>query len=97
MIVVYWLEAPAGLPGQARHRVFPPQALGEALQFAEVLRRRRRDGEPLSHVSLQSELPESVGEAGVAGPSADYAHYKRRLDPSVPLGRPSGPAAPDGG
>jgi hypothetical protein len=62
----------------------------EALKFAEVLRARRKGGEAISHVAIQSELPESVGAAGVAEPGRDYAHYKRRLDPSVPLGRPSG-------
>ena len=41
-------------------------------------------------MTIQSELSESVGAAGVADAPKDYAHYKRRLDPSVPLGRPSG-------
>jgi hypothetical protein len=31
-----------------------------------------------------------VGKAGVSDPGADYAHYKRRIDPAIPLGRPSG-------
>lgn len=75
---------------QPRHEAFAPDALGEALTFAESLRARRRAGEPISHVAIQSELPQAVGQAGVAGPGKDYAHYKRRIDPSVPLGRPSG-------
>lgn len=85
MIVVFWLED--ALP---RAHSFPADALSPALQFAEGLRARRRAGEPISHVAIQSELPQSVGAAGVSDPAADYAHYKRRIDPSIPLGRPSG-------
>jgi hypothetical protein len=70
--------------------LFGADRLGEALQFAETLRQRRRGGDRVSHVSIQSELPESVGPAGVADPGKDYAHYKRRIDPAIPLGRPSG-------
>jgi hypothetical protein len=86
MIVVFWLEQGA----TARHQAFAANDLSGALNFAEALRARRRTGEAISHVSIQSELPESVGSAGVADAPKDYAHYKRRLDPSVPLGRPSG-------
>lgn len=89
MIVVFWLEH--GQPeGQPRFRGFAQDALAQALRFAEELRARRRGGEPISHVSIQSELAESVGHAGVADPPLDYAHYKRRIDPTIPLGRPSG-------
>ncbi len=87
MIVVFWLEA-AGEGPLARHAAFGADALGEALKFAESLRARRRTGEAISHVAIQSELPEAVGPAGVADPDKGYAHYKRRLDPSQPLGRP---------
>lgn len=85
MIVVFWLEQ-----AQPQARSFPADALSPALQFAEELRVRRRSGEPISHVAIQSELPQSVGAAGVSDPAADYAHYKRRIDPAIPLGRPSG-------
>ncbi|WP_235579824.1 hypothetical protein [Ramlibacter sp. Leaf400] len=90
MIVVYWLEQDRAGVASARHASFASDRLGEALKFAETLRARRREGQGISHVAIQSELPESVGQAGVADPSKDYAHYKRRLDPSVPLGRASG-------
>lgn len=91
MIVVFWLQSgsESELP-RALHQAFAPDRLGEALKFAEDLRARRRAGEPLSHVAIQSEMVESVGQAGVADPSRDYAHYKRRIDPAIPLGRPSG-------
>jgi len=89
MIVVFWLEhrAAEGVPHAC---TFASDALAAALRFAEELRGRRRAGEQISHVAIQSELPESVGPAGVADPAHDYAHYKRRIDPAIPLGRPSG-------
>jgi hypothetical protein len=92
MIVVFWLEQRANVPGgpEPRHSVFAQDQLREALAFAEQLRARRTAGEPITHVSIQSELPQSVGRAGVSDPAADYAHYKRRIDPAIPLGRPSG-------
>lgn len=89
MIVVFWLES-RDSTGEPRARSFPSDALSDALKFAEDLRGRRRAGEAISHVAIQSELPESVGHAGVSDPSPDYAHYKRRIDPAIPLGRPSG-------
>jgi hypothetical protein len=89
MIVVFWLESREGA-GEPRARSFPSDALSDALKFAEDLRSRRRAGEGISHVAIQSELTESVGHAGVSDPSPDYAHYKRRIDPAIPLGRPSG-------
>ena len=95
MIVVYWLETSEARESLARHSIFGADKLGDALRFAELLRQRRHTGERVSHVSIQSELPESVGAAGVADPPADYAHYKRRIDPAIPLGRPSGTATSD--
>jgi hypothetical protein len=96
VIVVYWLESPVAPAEPApRHRVFTADQLGPALLFAEELRKRRKAGEPVSHVSLQSELPDSVGPAGVGDAPADYAHYKRRIDPAIPLGRPSGTPSSD--
>lgn len=87
---MFWLEAGDAGP-QARHAAFAPDALADALRFAESLRARRRAGEAISHVAIQSELPDAVGPAGVSDPDKGYAHYKRRIDPSLPLGRPSPP------
>lgn len=89
MIVVFWMEYPVA-EGEPRARGFASDALTEALKFAEELRGRRKAGEAISHVAIQSELPENVGPAGVSDPARDYAHYKRRIDPAIPLGRPSG-------
>jgi hypothetical protein len=93
VIVVYWLETSEAQEPLARHSIFGADKLGDALRFAEALRQRRHAGERVSHVSIQSELPQSVGPAGVADAPPDYAHYKRRIDPAIPLGRPSGPTA----
>lgn len=98
MIVVFWMTWQDAQP-TPQGRTFAADDLAGALKFSEELRSRRAAGEPLSHVAIQSELPQSVGRAGVADPPADYAHYKRRLDPSVPLGRPApgdGPPVGDG-
>lgn len=84
MIVVFWLTGPIW---QAEKQIFEADELGVALKFAEELRGRRRAGEPISHVCMQSELPEVVGEAGVADPSKDYDWRKRREDPAT-FGRP---------
>jgi hypothetical protein len=90
VIVVFWLEKKVDaepIKPVACFRSFAPNELGAALAFAEQLRRRRAAGEPVSHVTIQSELPQSAGLPGVSDPAADYSHYKRRLDPSVKLGR----------
>lgn len=92
MIVVFWLEQDT-----PRHQPFAAADLSGALKFSEALRLRRRAGEAISHVAIQSELPDSVGQAGAADPAKEYAHYKRRLDPSIPLGRPSGTPPPASG
>jgi hypothetical protein len=93
MIVVFWLEH--RLPqGEPHAKVYGANELTQALRFAEELRARRATGENISHVAIQSELPGNVGRAGIADPPPGYAHYKRRIDPAVPLGRRSAPAAP---
>jgi hypothetical protein len=91
VIVVFWLEKKADaepVKPVACFRSFAPNELGAALAFAEQLRKRRAGGELVSHVTIQSELPHSMGLPGVSDPAADYSHYKRRLDPSIKLGRP---------
>jgi hypothetical protein len=55
-IVVYWLE-PDRTPGC---REFPATDLLPALQFSEAQRREGR-----RHVSISTELAESVGKSGV--------------------------------
>lgn len=90
MIIVYWLREESG-PQAAS---FGADELSVALKFAESLRAMRRDGKAISHICIQSEMPESVGQAGVSDPAKDYAWSKRRIDPSIPLGRPSGDDIP---
>jgi hypothetical protein len=76
MYTVFWIEA-----GAPRAEPFGSGALGDALVFAESLRRRRRDGEAITFVTLASEDPHSVGPSGVADPEPGYAWVKRRPPP----------------
>lgn len=88
MIVVYWLTHSAAGGPRAMHACFAQDELAAALRLAEDLRAQRRGGAAISHVAIQSELPESVGQPGVGDAPPGYSHYKRRLDPKTPLGRP---------
>lgn len=83
MIVVFWLDKRDGPHCSA----FKETELSEALKFTEELRKRRREGEPLSHICAQPEQSDMVGEAGVGEPLENYGWYKRRIDPSIKLGR----------
>lgn len=76
MYRVFWIESDA-----ACSEAFPADALAAALAFAEALRARRRRGETLSFVTIASEDPGQVGEAGAADPRADYDWVKRRPPP----------------
>lgn len=89
MIVVYWLQKGFGDFAEANFETFDANDLGGALKFAEELRARRKAKPELkiSHVDVKAELPESVGQDGVRSAGADYAWYKRRQDPSIPVGR----------
>ncbi len=73
---VYWMEG--AVP---RTEAFASDALSAALAFAERLRRRRRDGEPVSFVTIATEDPGHVGEGGVADPDPGYDWVKRRPRP----------------
>jgi hypothetical protein len=77
MYTVFWIEA-----GSPRAQAFGGEALADALAFAEQLRRRRRDGEPIAFVTLASEDPNSVGQSGVSDPDPGYAWVKRRPPPA---------------
>lgn len=88
MIIVFWRQSvvnPAGvLQWIAQHNEFGVNELTQALARCESL---RGAGPNISHVCIQSELPSSVGKAGVADPQDNYDWYKRRIDPSIQLGR----------
>jgi hypothetical protein len=73
---VYWMDDTA-----PRTRAFATAELSEALAFAEALRRRRRDGEAVSFVTIATEDPGHVGQGGVADPASDYEWVKRRPPP----------------
>lgn len=78
---VFWMD-----DASPRSEAFAPDALGAALAFAESLRRRRRQGEPISFVTIATEDPASVGETGVGEPPADYDWVKRRPRPRPRVG-----------
>lgn len=78
MIIVFWMDT-----GHATSAKFDAYEMMKAINFMEGLRARRRAGADISHVCIQSEMPESVGEAGVSDPAADYDWRKRREDPAT--------------
>ncbi len=78
MFMVYW-SAGMGEAMQAHAQAFPADQMVAAMQFTETLRSRQRAGEAISFISLCSENPDSVGQAGVAETGADYNWKKRRL------------------
>lgn len=78
MIVVFWVDN-----GRAMMAKYGANEMSSALKFMEGLRSQRRLGESISHVCMQSELPDVVGEAGVSDPSKDYDWRKRREDPAT--------------
>ena len=88
MIIVFWRQSvvnPAGaLEWVAQHNEFDTHELTLALARCEGL---RSAGPHISHVCIQSEIPTSVGKPGVSDPKDDYDWYKRRIDPSIQLGR----------
>jgi hypothetical protein len=78
MFVVYWLAACHDDASEAHAERFDGDALADALQFAESLRKRQAQGEDIGFVTLCSENPQSVGKPGAADPPADYDWKKRR-------------------
>jgi len=94
MIVVFWRQAlfnSSGLPtsSTAQSVEFESNELVAALGYCEALRKQRREGAFISHVCIQSELSESVGQAGVDDIDlATYSWFKRRINPAITLGRP---------
>lgn len=94
MIIVFWRQGKvysdsgklAGVT--AEHAEFDITELTRALAFCEMLRKKAKDGDFISHVCISTELPGSVGQAGASTILPDeYSWWKRRLDPSIPLGR----------
>ncbi|WP_395012231.1 hypothetical protein [Undibacterium sp.] len=77
MFKIYWTELQEN-EAKPLFKDFTEAGLIDALQFAELLRKRRREGQDIRHVVLSSENPNSVGEQGVAAPSPSYSWKKRR-------------------
>lgn len=76
-IVIFWLQ-----DGKPMHQAFPGSDIGPSLAYAESLRKRRRDGEHITHVTTSTELVENVTLPGVSDKLPDgYDWTKRRGDP----------------
>lgn len=96
--IVYWMETvsvDSGLCGSYDERVpqfkeFEGDQITAPLKFAEELRAKRKEGARISHIDMKTEMTESVGQDGVGDAPKDYDWYKRRVDPSIKLGRNSG-------
>jgi hypothetical protein len=92
MIIVFWRQGVINSDGvvigaEAKFSEFGQNELTKALAHCEALR-TPAEGTFISHVCIQSELPDSVGKAGVSDKlPEDYSWYKRRIDPKIELGR----------
>lgn len=72
-IVVFWLES-----GVAQSTGFQSKELLVSLNYVEGLRKRRALGEPITHVSICTELPDSVGQAGVSDKLPDNYDWTKQ-------------------
>ncbi|MBI1892060.1 MAG: hypothetical protein HYS18_15545 [Burkholderiales bacterium] len=77
MFMVYWTVGDRE-EGCAHSKFFASSEMGAAMHFMEQLRMRKRAGESIGFVTMCSENPQSVGQAGVADPAPDYNWKKRR-------------------
>ncbi len=75
--MIYWSICINGQK-HACSQEFGREEMSKALQFAEALRMQQRQGNALSHITLSSENPDSVGHAGVADVMPGYNWRKRR-------------------
>ena len=71
--VVYWVED--DLP---QMQGFGQNGLSEMLKFSEELRKRRREGSNIHHVTSCSENPNCISLLGVDVTGPDYDWKKRR-------------------
>lgn len=80
MFRVYWSAAWVDFGGEDKpySRDFPQEQMPEALAFSEGLRKKRREGAPISFIIMSGENPNQVGEAGCATAGEDYNWRKRR-------------------
>ena len=77
MFMVYWTEVRAEI-SQPRCKEFALDHMVDALQYMEALRKTQRSAGNISHVTMSSENPNSVGLPGVDVTGADYNWKKRR-------------------
>jgi hypothetical protein len=78
--VIYWLEhweESGSMVYEPNHTT--TDDLIQALKTAEEMRKRQYSKGDISHVTLTSENPNSVGKSGVDTVDPDYNWKKRRL------------------
>ena len=71
--VVFWLDGDS-----PNAKSFQSHELTNALQHAECLRKRQRNQETVSHITISSEDPNHTGKNGVDVTGPDYNWRKRR-------------------
>lgn len=76
VFVIFWLK-----DGQPHCKML--DALDDVLKQSECLRKQ----EGVSFVCSVSEDPDRVGKLGVQQADSTYSWFKRRRDPSLPIGR----------
>lgn len=73
--VIFWLDCTGEVPVPMYETV---DDILEALKYAEQIRRRKFNGEKVTHITTMCEHPDSVGKPGVDVVGPDYDWKKRR-------------------
>ena len=78
MFIVYWTIIDEEGDRIPLMQEFGTDEMLNALKYTEMLRAQQRAGADISHVTMSSENPNSVGNPGVAEVNADYSWTMRR-------------------
>lgn len=78
MFMVFWMERDDDGTMTPRAQAFGTEDMLGGLALMEALRTRQRNGEPLQHITMSSENPDSVGRRGVDVVGVGYNWTKRR-------------------
>lgn len=79
MFKVYWTQIQEDGSGSELVCGVSHSNLTDALKFSEALRAERRNGADITHITMSSENPDSVGQQGVADVLPGYDWKKRRV------------------
>ncbi len=81
---VFWIEA-----GRSRHELFILEDVREPLAWCEELRKLAKNGAPISHVCISSDVTSNVGEPGVSDKLPEGYNWTMRRRAFVPGRDPS--------